>query len=64
MGQLIILIYLKQVIKIVLFETAKAKFFDGYLESIKQIVDISKIDYIVVNHTEPDHAGSIEKLLK
>lgn len=49
--------------KVVLFETAKAKFFDSYLESLKQIVDISKIDYIVVNHTEPDHAGSVEKLI-
>ena len=49
--------------KIVLFETAKAKFFDSYLESLKKIVDISKIDYIVVNHTEPDHAGSVEKLI-
>ena len=48
---------------VVLFETAKAKFFDSYLESLKQIVDISKIDYIVVNHTEPDHAGSVEKLI-
>ena len=49
--------------KVVLFETAKAKFFDSYLESIKEIVDIDKIDYIVVNHTEPDHAGSVEKLV-
>lgn len=49
--------------KVVLFETAKAKFFDSYLESLKKIVDINKIDYIVVNHTEPDHAGSVEKLI-
>lgn len=50
--------------KIVLFETAKAKFFDGYLEELNQLVNISDIDYIVVNHTEPDHAGSIEKLIE
>ena len=50
--------------KVVLFETAKFKFFDSYLEKLKQIVDISKIDYIVVNHTEPDHAGSVEKLIE
>lgn len=49
--------------KVVLFETAKAKFFDSYLESLKQIIDINKIDYIVVSHTEPDHAGSVEKLI-
>jgi flavorubredoxin/NADPH-dependent 2,4-dienoyl-CoA reductase/sulfur reductase-like enzyme len=50
--------------KIVLFETAKAKFFDGYLEALNKLVNISDIDYIVVNHTEPDHAGSIEKLVE
>lgn len=50
--------------KVVLFETAKFKFFDSYLENLKEIVDISKIDYIVVNHTEPDHAGSVEKLIE
>lgn len=50
--------------KIVLFETAKAKFLDEYLEALNKLVDINKIDYIVVNHTEPDHAGSIEKLIE
>ncbi|AGF54624.1 MULTISPECIES: FAD-dependent oxidoreductase [Clostridium] len=50
--------------KTVLFETAKAKFFDGYLNALEKLVDIKDIDYIVVNHTEPDHAGSIEKLIE
>ena len=46
--------------KTILFETAKAKFFDEYLEELKQITDVEKIDYLVVSHTEPDHAGSVE----
>lgn len=50
--------------KTILFETAKAKFFDDYLEKLKEITDVTKIDYLVVNHTEPDHAGSVEKLLE
>lgn len=50
--------------KVVLFETAKEKFFDDYLEKLKELIDITKIDYLVVEHTEPDHAGSIEKLLE
>ena len=50
--------------KTILFETAKAKFFDEYLETLKEIKDVTKIDYLVVNHTEPDHAGSVEKLLE
>jgi flavorubredoxin len=47
----------------VLFETAKVKLFDDYLKELKGLIDINEIDYIVVSHTEPDHAGSIEKLL-
>lgn len=50
--------------KNVLVDTVLESFFDEYLENIQSIVDISKIDYLIVNHTEPDHSGSIEKLLK
>lgn len=50
--------------KTILFETAKAAFFDEYLEKVKEITDIDKIDYLVVSHTEPDHAGSVERLLE
>ena len=50
--------------KTVLFETAKAKFMDQYLENLSEVIDLHKIDYLVVNHTEPDHAGSVEKLLE
>ncbi len=49
--------------KVVLFETAKEKFFDEYLDKLKELIDVTKIDYLIVDHTEPDHAGSIEKLL-
>ena len=49
--------------KTILFETAKAKFFDEYLEELREITDVHKIDYLVVSHTEPDHAGSVERLL-
>lgn len=47
----------------ILFETSKAKFFDEYLEALKTITEIERIDYLVVSHTEPDHAGSLEMLL-
>jgi len=45
------------------FETVKDKFFDDYLEKLKAIVDPKTINYIIVDHTEPDHAGSVAKLL-
>lgn len=50
--------------KVVLFETAKVKFFDDYIAKLKELIDVTKIDYLVVSHTEPDHAGSVEKLLE
>lgn len=49
--------------KTVLVETAKAKFFDEYLNNIEEYVSINNIDYIVLDHTEPDHTGSVEKIL-
>ena len=50
--------------KTILFETAKGKCFDEYLDKLKEIIDVTKIDYLVVSHTEPDHAGSIGRLLE
>ena len=46
-----------------LIETVKAKFYDSYLSTIKTLVDPAQIDYIVMNHTEPDHSGSLENVL-
>ena len=50
--------------KIALIDTVKTDFFDEYKSNIEKYVDITKIDYLIVNHTEPDHSGSIGKLLE
>ena len=50
--------------KTALFETVKEKFFEEHLEKIRQVIDPAQLDYIVVNHTEPDHSGSVAKLLE
>ncbi|MGV8983452.1 FAD-dependent oxidoreductase [Clostridium sp.] len=51
--------------KTAVFETVKEKFFQQYLERLESLdINIENIDYIVVNHTEPDHAGSVAKLLE
>lgn len=47
----------------VLFETAKAGFAEEYLANVAELTDFSDIRAVVVNHTEPDHAGSLGKLL-
>ncbi|MGL4970635.1 MAG: hypothetical protein ACRC45_03285, partial [Cetobacterium sp.] len=45
--------------KIAVFETVKEIKFDEFLERLKTCLeDIKLIDYIVLNHTEPDHSGS------
>lgn len=50
--------------KTALIETAKAPFFEEYRKKIEAVTDIGKIDYLVMDHTEPDHAGSAAKLLE
>lgn len=57
--------FLKGTDKTAVFETAKVKFWDEYKEAVQEMVGPSgQLDYIIVNHTEPDHAGSVENLLK
>ena len=48
----------------ILVETVKEKFFDEHLYKNRSIVNLEDINYVVVNHTEPDHAGSVEKILE
>jgi len=50
--------------KVALIDTVKNEFWDEYKSNIEKYVDINNIDYLIVNHTEPDHAGSIGKLLE
>lgn len=50
--------------KTVLFETVKEKFHDQFFANLREVCDPAEIDYIVVDHTEPDHTGSMEKLLE
>lgn len=47
----------------VLFETAKEKYFDVFMSNLREVCDPGEIDYIIIDHTEPDHAGSLEQLL-
>jgi flavorubredoxin len=44
-------------------ELAKEKFSDVYLTKLRRLTDPSEIKYIIVDHTEPDHSGSLRLLL-
>ncbi len=47
-----------------IIETTKEKFWDTYLSKIKQVVNPEEIEYIIIDHTEPDHSGNLKNLLK
>ena len=49
---------------LVLFETVKDIYCGQWLENLQKNILIKDIKYLVVSHTEPDHSGSIEKLLE
>jgi flavorubredoxin len=50
--------------KTALIDTVKAPFAGEMLRRITRIIDPSKLDYIVVNHMEPDYAGSLAEIKK
>jgi len=50
--------------KVVLVDTVKHYLFDEMLDRIGKIINPGKIDYILSNHVEMDHSGSISKILE
>ncbi len=50
--------------KITLIDTVKAPFVAELLERVSSVVDPKKIDYIISNHVEPDHSGSLPIMAK
>jgi len=47
-----------------IIDLAKSIKVDAYFNRISEIVDVSQIDYIVLNHMEPDHTGILKILRK
>lgn len=48
---------------IALVDTVDICFFEVYLRKIKQVIGERPINYLIINHMEPDHSGSI-RLIK
>lgn len=49
--------------KNVLVECCHKTYFKQYLANISEVIDPKEIDYIVLNHNEPDHSGCLAQLL-
>ncbi len=50
--------------KLALVETSHEKFRQLYLDTLKGLINPHDLDYIIVNHTEPDHSGLVKDVLK
>ena len=50
--------------KTALIDCVKREFTGGWMKSIEEIVAVEKVDVLVINHSEPDHAGGIVDFLK
>ena len=50
--------------KTVLIDTVKAPFADRLLHNIAALTDPPDVDYVVCNHAEPDHAGSLSRVME
>ncbi len=49
--------------KIALIDAVKKEFADELINSISQIVEPKKIDYVISNHTEMDHSGGLPRVM-
>ena len=49
--------------KTALVETVHDRYGDIMMNNIREICDPSEIDYVVFNHTEPDHSGSVQDII-
>ena len=54
--------YLSADEKVALIDTVDVNFFDLFIEKVREVIGKRPIDYLVINHMEPDHSGSIRLL--
>lgn len=50
--------------KVVLIDTIWQPFAKEYVANLKKEIDLNKIDYIIMNHSEIDHSGALLELMK
>ncbi len=50
--------------KVALIDTVDVAFFNEFLDNIRAVIGDRPIDYLVINHMEPDHSGAISLIRK
>ena len=50
--------------KVCLVDTVEVDFFTQFMEHIQEVIGDRPIDYLIINHMEPDHSGSIALIKK
>ena len=50
--------------KVAIIDTVKTGFYDEFKENLVDIIGDRKVDYIIVQHTELDHSGSLIRLIE
>lgn len=50
--------------KIAVVDTAWTPFQEEFIRNVREVVDPAKIDYVVANHSEVDHSGSLPALMR
>lgn len=50
--------------KNILIDAVYYPYTDEFISNLQKVIDLDKIDLIVVNHSEPDHSGAITKLME
>jgi anaerobic nitric oxide reductase flavorubredoxin len=50
--------------KTAFIDTVKAPFGEYLLQNIAGLTGLSEVDYVICNHAEPDHTGSLPQVVK
>ncbi|HOD14853.1 MAG TPA: anaerobic nitric oxide reductase flavorubredoxin [Spirochaetota bacterium] len=55
--------YLIREDRVALIDTVWAPFASEYVANLEQVIDLKKIDFVIANHGEVDHSGSLPELM-
>ncbi|MDR2130179.1 MAG: FprA family A-type flavoprotein [Odoribacteraceae bacterium] len=50
--------------KVVVVDTIERNKMEDYVENIASLLNGRKVDYVIINHMEPDHTGALKNLIR